>query len=199
MWSVNQQTTNQRHGSRRDVINMKIVELIRDVSRVNEAKQLTRFLSSLSLSLKVAKSPNLRRLSRDLLLEILDAIADYLKDCNIAVSSWWDGIFQLRGNEEFVSVKKDGICSHLKWTFGHWNLPLPTPIVYWRKDDWTQWEADRDWISIESWSWNLTPETAVNFIQCANEAERNTEANVPHVFRSDSQPSYRHCRFKNVN
>jgi len=36
---------------------------------------------------KVAKSPNLRRLSRDLLLEILDAIADYLKDCNIAVSS----------------------------------------------------------------------------------------------------------------
>lgn len=66
---------------------MKIVGLIRDVSRVNEAKQLTRFLSSLSLSLKVAKSPNLRRLSRDLLLEILDAIADYLKDCNIAVSS----------------------------------------------------------------------------------------------------------------
>lgn len=91
-------------------------------------------LLSLSLSLKVAKSPNLRRLSRDLLLEILDAIADYLKDCNIAVSSWWDGIFQLRGNEEFVSVKKDGICSRLKWTFGHWNLPLPTPIVYWRKD-----------------------------------------------------------------
>lgn len=41
----------------------------------------------LSLPLKVAKSPNLRRLSRDLLLEILDAIADYLKDCNIAVSS----------------------------------------------------------------------------------------------------------------
>ncbi|KAJ7387099.1 Kelch motif [Desmophyllum pertusum] len=36
---------------------------------------------------KVAKSPNLRRLSRDLLLEILDAIADYLKDSNIAVNS----------------------------------------------------------------------------------------------------------------
>lgn len=34
---------------------------------------------------KVAKSPNLRRLSRDLLLEILDAIADYLKDSTIAV------------------------------------------------------------------------------------------------------------------
>ena len=41
----------------------------------------------LSLPLKVAKSPNLRRLSRDLLLEILDAIADYLKESNIAVNS----------------------------------------------------------------------------------------------------------------
>ncbi|CAH3029867.1 unnamed protein product [Porites evermanni] len=36
---------------------------------------------------KVAKSPKLRRLSRDLLLEILDAIADHLKDFNLAVNS----------------------------------------------------------------------------------------------------------------
>ena len=43
--------------------------------------------------LKVAKSPNLRRLSRDLLLEILDAIADYLKDSNIAVHPRW-GVFR---------------------------------------------------------------------------------------------------------
>lgn len=188
MWSVNQQTTNQRHGSRRDVINMKIVGLIRDVSRVNEAKQLTRFLSSLSLPLKVAKSPNLRRLSRDLLLEILDAIADYLKDCNIAVSSWWDGIFQLRGNEDSFLWKKTGFVLTWSELLGTETFPcLPLSCIG-GKTDWTQWEADRDWISIESWSWNLTPETAVNFIQCSNEAERNTEANVPHVFRSDSQP-----------
>ena len=36
---------------------------------------------------QVAKSPKLRRLSRDLLLEILDAIADHLKDFNLAVNS----------------------------------------------------------------------------------------------------------------
>lgn len=36
---------------------------------------------------KVAKSSKLRRLSRDLLLEILDAIADHLKDFNLAVNS----------------------------------------------------------------------------------------------------------------
>ena len=41
---------------------------------------------SFLLSLKVAKSPKLRRLSRDLLLEILDAIADYLKDTDLAVN-----------------------------------------------------------------------------------------------------------------
>ncbi|XP_068749559.1 leucine-zipper-like transcriptional regulator 1 [Montipora capricornis] len=36
---------------------------------------------------KVAKSPKLRRLSRDLLLEILDAIADFLKETDHAVDS----------------------------------------------------------------------------------------------------------------
>lgn len=36
---------------------------------------------------KVAKSPKLRRLSRDLLLEILDAIADFLKETDLAVDS----------------------------------------------------------------------------------------------------------------
>lgn len=39
------------------------------------------------LSQKVAKSPKLRRLSRDLLLEILDAIADFLKETDLSVSS----------------------------------------------------------------------------------------------------------------
>ncbi|XP_015773287.1 PREDICTED: leucine-zipper-like transcriptional regulator 1 [Acropora digitifera] len=36
---------------------------------------------------KVAKSPKLRRLSRDLLLEILDAIADFLKETDLSVNS----------------------------------------------------------------------------------------------------------------
>ena len=39
------------------------------------------------LSHKVAKSPKLRRLSRDLLLEILDAIADFLKETDLSVNS----------------------------------------------------------------------------------------------------------------
>ena len=39
------------------------------------------------LSQKVAKSPKLRRLSRDLLLEILDAIADFLKETDLSVNS----------------------------------------------------------------------------------------------------------------
>ena len=42
---------------------------------------------------QVAKSPKLRRLSRDLLLEILDAIADHLKDFNLAVNSWQSGVY----------------------------------------------------------------------------------------------------------
>ena len=61
-----------------------------------------------SLPLKVAKSPNLRRLSRDLLLEILDAIADYLKESNIAVNSWRNGVLQPRGIKEIVFVFKTG-------------------------------------------------------------------------------------------
>ena len=39
------------------------------------------------LSQKVAKCPKLRRLSRDLLLEILDAIADFLKETDLSVNS----------------------------------------------------------------------------------------------------------------
>lgn len=39
------------------------------------------------LTQKVAKSPKLRRLSRDLLLEILDAIADFLKETDLSVNS----------------------------------------------------------------------------------------------------------------
>lgn len=78
----------------------------------------------LSLPLKVAKSPNLKRLSRDLLLEILDAMADHLKDSNIAVNSWQSDILRFRKhqNQGSIVVFKLELSTHAS-TRGIWILP----------------------------------------------------------------------------
>lgn len=176
--SINQQTTNQRHVTRILEIRHKHENFIRDLS--SECGQTVDSFLVLSLPLKVAKSPNLRRLSRDLLLEILDSIADYLKDCNIAVSSWWNGIFQLRGKEEFFSSLNETGLFSLEVNFWALKLSLAYPYRVLAEERPTEpSESDWDWNCIESWSWNLTLETAASFTQCANEAKRNTEANVP--------------------
>ena len=185
MWSVNQATNDQSeiHVTRISEIRHKHENFNRRLLSSEWGQTVDSFLV-LSLPLKVAKSPNLRRLSRDLLLEILDSIADYLKDCNMAVSSWWNDVFQLRGKGEFFSsCETDGIVLAWSELLGIETFPcLPLSGIGGRKTNWTQCESDWDWNCIESWSWNLTLETAVSFTQCTNEAKRNTEANVPHVF-----------------
>ena len=138
MWSINQSANDQSeiHVTRISEIRHTHENFNRRLLSSEWGQTVDSFLV-LSLPLKVAKSPNLRRLSRDLLLEILDSIADYLKDCNIAVSSWWNGtdFFTAWKGRILLKLWKRRDCSHLKWTFGHWNLPLPTPIGYWRKKD----------------------------------------------------------------
>lgn len=63
-----------------------VVEILEAAHRIGAADMKKHALDLVvGHFVKVAKSPNLRRLSRDLLLEILDAIADYLKDSTIAV------------------------------------------------------------------------------------------------------------------